>query len=403
MSNFREAFEKGQQGSNIGLPMGEGLEDISVDIRGTQRAMIYVIAAAPKGGKSTFVDNAFVIAPCLFVMINNALYHKYILEGLTQEQIFTQYNIRYLDFEIIYNSYEMDRITKEFDFATHFLCIEHGIQFIKLEEGITVGGKNTIELCSDYLRGRIVDDNKKLVTVKPSIVEVLVKVYNERIIPLFGQYDSQGKLEKKGIIIFLEHRENPTGIRKYLINHAEKNGVVHYEKFIGTDGKTHQKMIGYTPLNPDKTTYVITDHMRKLVREQKFTLKETVDKFSEYAVELKNIIKYTFVHIIHLNRSMTDVSRMKHQDDMLYPNSDDVKETGNLAEDCDFMFTLFNPNDDRYQLNKHFGKMIKDIHGNLLFPNLRSIHLVENRHGPYPLHYRTNMFGATKRFEKIKT
>lgn len=402
MSNFREAFEKGQQGANVGLPMGEGLEDISQDIRGTQRAMIYVVAAAPKGGKSTFVDNAFVIAPCLYVMTNNAIYDKYIEEGLTSEQIFQQHNLRRLEFEIIYNSYEMDRITKEFDFATHFLNVEYGIERISLDNGVTVGGKNTIELCSDYLRGRIVDDNKKLITVKPEIVEVLIKVYNERIIPLFGQYDSLGRLEKKGMITFLEHRENPTGIRKYLIEYAEKHGVVNYTKFVGTDGKTHQKMVSYTPINPDRIVYVVTDHMRKLVREQKFTLKETVDKFSEYAVELKNILKFTFIHIIHLNRSMTDVNRMKHQEDMLYPNSDDVKETGNLAEDCDYMFTLFNPNDDRYQLFKHFGKIIKERNGNLLYPNLRSIHLVENRHGPYPLHYRTNMFGATKRFQKLK-
>lgn len=338
----------------------------------------------------------------MFVITNNAMYDKYISDGLTKEQIFEQHQIRHIDLEIIYNSYEMDRVTKEFDFAVHFLFVEHGIQFIKLDAGVTCGGKDTVELSTDYLRGRLIDDNKKLITVKPSVVEVLKKVYNERIIPLFGMYDSTGKLEKKGMIIFLEHRENPTGIRKYLIEYAEKHGVVHYTKFVGTDGKTHQKMSGYTPLNPDKIVYVITDHMRKLVREQKFTLKETVDKYSEYSVELKNMLKFTFIHIIHLNRAMTDVNRMKYQEDMLYPNSDDVKETGNLAEDCDYLFTIFNPNDDRYQLSKHFGKHIKDRHGNLLLPNLRSIHLVENRHGPYPLHFRTNMFGITKCFEQIK-
>ena len=71
--NFIEAYKKGQEGTNKGLPMGEGLENISAAINDLQRAMIYVVAGAAKGGKSTLVDAGFVIGPCLFV-INKLLY-----------------------------------------------------------------------------------------------------------------------------------------------------------------------------------------------------------------------------------------------------------------------------------------------------------------------------------------
>lgn len=399
--NLIEAYKKGQEGANKGLPMGEGLENISAAINDLQRAMIYVVAGAAKGGKSTLVDAGFVIGPCLFVINNNFTYLKLLNDGFTKEQIKSIHNISYIDLEIIYYSYEIDRISKEFDFVAHFLNYDFGIQNISLDEGVLYEGKNIIELSSNYLRGILSDDNGKMIKVKPSIFEAIKTVYENRIIPLFGEYDVKGDLIKKGIISFFENKDNPTGIRNSLIKHAELNGKITYSKFTGADGKIHKRIVKYEPNNPDKYTFVITDHLRKLIPERGFTAKQTVDKFSEYAVEMKISFKYSFVHIIHLNRSMTDTNRIKQQDDMLYPNSDDVKETGNLAEDCDVMLTIFNPNDDRYNLTKHFGKMIKDRANNLLYPYMRSIHLVESRHTIYPKHFRVDMLGGIKKFKQL--
>ena len=55
-------------------------------------------------------------------------------------------------------------------------------------------------------------------------------------------------------------------------------------------------------------------------------MKENVDKMIEYMVDIRNMYKYTFVPIIHLNRSMTDVNRLKFMDDMIFPNGDDIKD-----------------------------------------------------------------------------
>ena len=69
--NFQTAFEKGQAGSNKGLSLGPGLERVSRAINGLQRGMIYGIAAAPKVGKSTICDAAFVIGPWLDAVSKN--------------------------------------------------------------------------------------------------------------------------------------------------------------------------------------------------------------------------------------------------------------------------------------------------------------------------------------------
>lgn len=65
------------------------------------------------------------------------------------------------------------------------------------------------------------------------------------------------------------------------------------------------------------------------------------------------------------------------------------------------MFTMFNPNDERFKLTEHFGKIIKDGDGNELYPKMRTVHLVENRHGDSPEHFRLNMHGNVKRFEQL--
>lgn len=368
MSNFIEEYKKGQTEGNKGLPMGEGLSHIGRIIGNVQKGRMYGIAAAPKAGKSTFVDYGFVIMPIL-----NSLE--------TGDPL-----------EVIYLSFELDRVSKEFDFAAFFLFYDYNITHIQLDEGVTVDGQNVIKISANYLRGRILDDNDKVVKVKSSIEEALKTVYFERIIPLFGEYDKNGILIAPGIITFIEQKDNPTGLYKYLLNHAEK-----YGKF----KKLGKRILSYIPHDPRKTTIVVTDHLRKLILERGWQKKQTVDKYIEYTVDIRNWCNYTFVHIIHLNRNMTKMDRLKNFSDLLYPNSDDIKDTGNLAEDADYVFTLFNPNDERYNLQKHFGEVIKDKAGNELYPQMRTVHLVESRHCDFPRHWRVNMEGSYKNFEKL--
>lgn len=371
--NFIEEYKKGQKGGNKGLPMGNGLMNVSKAINGVQKGRIYGIAAAPKAGKSTFVDYSFVVQPFLYAITYN------------------------IPIEWIYFSFELDRVSKEFDFAAYFLFHDFNIRTISLPEGVTKGGESIIDLSPDYLRGRLQDDEGKIITVSEEIFEMLKQVYANRIIPLFGEFDMYGKQLKKGYITFIEEKDNPTGIYKYLKRHAEKDG-----KFVTTQYGKSTRITGYNANNPNKYTIIITDHLRKLIPERGWQMKQTVDKFIEYSVELRNWCGYTFVHIIHLNRGMTEVGRMKEFGDMLFPGSDDIKDTGNLAEDADYVFTIFNPNDQRYNLKKHFGEIIKDSKDNPIFPNLRTIHLVESRHCEFPQHFRANMFGGIKNFEQLK-
>lgn len=378
--NFTTAYMLGQEGSNQGLSMGEGLSEVSNAVNGIQKAMIYGIAAGPKVGKSTFADFVFVIQAYIESIINNT------------------------PLEIIYYSFEIDRISKEFDFASHFLMRDHNIHMIRLPEGVTMKGESTIEMSSNYLRGKLKDDNGEMIKVSDHVDQHLELVYRNRLVPLFGEYDEEtGKQISEGVITFIEQKENPTGIRNYLIEDAKKHGDFIEETYHNkATNSTGTKILGYKPHNDDRFVIVVTDHLRKLKLERGFKMKETVDKYIEYSVEIRNWCKYSFIHIIHLNRSMSDMTRLKYAGDMLFPNGDDIKDTGNLSEDADFLFTMLNPNDERFNLTEHFGWKIRDKAGNPLYPKMRTIHLVESRHTEFPQHFRVNMVGGTKNFSKVK-
>lgn len=372
--NFNIAFIEGQKGMNQGLSMGEGLKKISFKVRGVQRGKIYVSAGAAKAGKSTFTNYAFIIGPYL-EYLNNI--------GTSREK----------EVEWIYYSLEMSRVDQEFEFVVFFIYHFFGVFEIELPPEITVDGETTIPFSSDYLKGLLQDDNGDVVLVNDTIKEYMISMYEEHIVRLFGEYDEDGILIEPGMITFITSPDNPTGIYYNLMDHAALHG-----KLIKTGKKGFERITGYVANNPNKFTIVVLDHIRKLVLERGFSEKQNMDKMSSYFVILRDLLGYTFVNIVHLNRSLNDLDRFKQFGDLLYPNSDMIMSTGNLVQDANYVFTIMDPNDDRYNLIKHFGLKIKDNNRNQLYPWLRSIHLVESRHIKCPVHFRVNMNGGLKAF-----
>lgn len=366
--NFTTEFKKGQEGKNIGLSTGSKALDKA--IRGIQRKHIYGVAASPKVGKTTLVDFAFVLSP----------YEDAIAKGIIDKVNW------------IYFSFEIDRIRKEYKFASHYFAKDYGISNFRYKDRL-------IPMTPDYLLGKLLDDEDKLIPVSPEHFEILKEIYAKRIIPLFGEYDLQGKQISRGKINFIGEKDNPTGMRNLLLAIAKDNGEFIYETYYteNDEGKkvTKQRIIGYRPKDEESIWIVITDHIRKLKMERNFQLKQNVDKWLEYQVELRDWCGFTFVDICHLNRTIADVQTIKFGGETLYPTGDHLKDTGNLSEDCNVLMTMFNPNDEKYGIEKHFGLELEG------FPNYRSIHIVESRDTHCPQHIQMNMFGGTNRFADI--
>lgn len=371
--NFVEAFVKGQSGTNVGLPTG--LPSLDNAINGLQQKTMIGLASPPKIGKSTLTDYCFLLYPYLHCVETNR------------------------KIEWIYFSFEMDRIQKEFKFACFFLMYDYNISTY-------IHNNKEEPLSSDYLQGKVKDkQTNQVILIEPRISDALREIYRNRIVPLFGEYDVKGNQLSKGVITFIERKKTSDEMRSIIENHAKGEGIVSY-KDIECINPTGQKFFikepdYYTPQDENKFTVIITDTLRKIRRDKGQTLKDAVDLWISHGVEMRNLYRYTFVNIIHSNRSLSNIDRLKHMAEFLYPTGDDVKDTGNLSEEADFMLTLFNPTDEKYGITKHFGLDLYDANHNLIHPYYRSLHLVESRHGHCPLHMQTNIVANLGYFVKL--
>lgn len=372
MANFVTSFQEGKQGNSFGLTTG--ILGLDLAINRIQKKYSYGLAAAPKVGKTTLADYSFVLSPYL--------------EAIELGTID--------DVEFIYWSFEIDRVSKEFKYAAFFMAHDYS------EYTFTHKGK-VYSMNQDYLQGKqlhkLEDGTSEQIPISPEHEEKLKEIYIKRIIPLFGEWSATGKQLSKGKITFIEERDNPTGMWKFLLNHARQNGKFVEEEYFTLDDQSNRvrktRVTGFLPNNPKKTTIIITDHLRKMKLERGFSMKANIDKWLEYSTEIRNFCSYTFVHIVHSNRALANIDRLKYAGEFIFPTGDDTKDSGNFAEECTVLMTLFNPNDEKYNLTKHFGVELAG------FPNYRSIHITEARYTECPVHIQTNMYGGVNMFTPL--
>lgn len=347
MEDFLIKMEAGRHGLNKGLITEPEL--FAKAINNIQRKTTYLIFAAPKTFKTKFVDSFFVLHPFL----RNP--HE--------------------DIEWDYFSFEVDRINKVADWIAFFFWHDYKIKY----------SANHI-LC----RG----DNK----VKGEHWSMVEKILKDRIVPLMGNYDSKGKKISSGKLNFIEERDNPTGIRNYLLSKIKKEGEMLYEEYETEENGeivSKKRLSGFNHAKPEKFRIVITDHVRKLRRERGFTMKENLDKYSDYQVQLRNLFGFTFVNIIHTNRSVSDTNRLSmNEGKYLTPMLDDVKDSGNLGEDLNVGISLLNP--ELYKIRNHFDYNVADWKG-----MYRSLHLIASRDTEAPKDMALIGDGANNLFKSL--
>src|SRR5690606_32910535 len=119
----------------------------------------------------------------------------------------------------------------------------------------------------------LLDDNENPIKMHEDLIPLLKRVYEDRIVPLFGEYSVDGTQLTKGLITFKEGRENPTGVYKDILAIAETEGK------LVTDGFNNP--FSFVPNDPTKYKIVVIDHIRKLKPERGWQIKQTIDKMSE--------------------------------------------------------------------------------------------------------------------------
>lgn len=136
---------------------------------------------------------------------------------------------------------------------------------------------------------------------------------------------------------------NPTGIRNELFKHFESRGKLVYEPYVDENGTTKQRIVGYTPNDPDEITIAAIDHLALMKDERGFDTKQNIDKMSEYSIFLRNVFKLSIFYLQQFNDGLSSVERSKFKGVDLSPQKSDFKDSRNPYTDADVVIGLMSP------------------------------------------------------------
>jgi hypothetical protein len=100
-------------------------------------------------------------------------------------------------------------------------------------------------------------------------------------------------------------------------------------------------IVDYVPNNPGLITLVVIDHIGLIGYNNYKDLKEAIDKASRTLVFFRNMFNFSPVVISQINRSSEQMDR--RENDSWMPMLSDIKNTGNVAEDCNTAIGIASP------------------------------------------------------------
>lgn len=188
--------------------------------------------------------------------------------------------------------------------------------------------------------------------------------------------------EYQSIIKFFEEKivfssqTNPTGIYLECKRFAEENGIIHRKtvKYKDERGNTVESDKGfdyYEQNNPKQYRIIFVDHLGLVSVEKGMDLRQSMNKMSEYFVELRNRYNYTPI-IIHQQAMFESLDAYKM--DKLEPQISNLGDAKAVARDLDLCIGVFSPY--KYNLPNYKGYDITKFKDNIRF-----VSVLLNRNG----------------------
>lgn len=159
-------------------------------------------------------------------------------------------------------------------------------------------------------------------------------------------------LEYRSILDFFEEHvhfiteRNPTACWKTVNNYAVEAGTVH-KKVIEIENKEtgikQQKEVFdfYEPKDPDEYVEIIWDHAGLTALERNMSLKESIDKLSEYFMIFRN--HYNYIPILLQQQNSDTISLDAFKAKRIAPTLNGLADTKNTGKDCSMMLGITNP------------------------------------------------------------
>lgn len=162
------------------------------------------------------------------------------------------------------------------------------------------------------------------------------KILPQNILDLLesGEYISILKFYEENVIFLTER--NPTGIWRMMLKYAQDTGTIHYKDINITNKETglvetRQVFDYYEPHDIKEYVLCITDHVSLLESERGYDLRQTINKFSEYMMILRN--KYHIIPIVVQQQSTETSSLEAFKNNKIRPTTAGLADSKYTSKD----------------------------------------------------------------------
>lgn len=202
------------------------------------------------------------------------------------------------------------------------------------------------------------------------------KPLNQDILYMLQHEEYQKIIKFFEEVVIFSDQTNPTGIYLECKKFAEENGIVHRKivKYKNEQGETVESAKGfdyYEQNDPKEYRIIFVDHLGLVSVEKGMDLRQSMNKMSEYFVELRNRYNYTPI-IIHQQAMFESLDAYKM--DKLEPQISNLGDAKAVARDLDLCIGVFSPY--KYNLPNYKGYDITKFKDNIRF-----VSVLLNRNG----------------------
>lgn len=194
------------------------------------------------------------------------------------------------------------------------------------------------------------------------------RVLSEDIIELLNSKEYTDIIKFFEDSVIFSASQNPTGVYTECRRYAEEHGTVYKKKqkvkdeFTG-ETKEIDAFDYYVQDDPDEYRIIFYDHVSLTNTERGLTLKQSIDKLSEYFVVLRNRYKFSIVAI--QQQAFIGESLDAYKENRLRPTIANLSDSKYLARDANIVLGLFNPY--KYELPEYQKYDITKLKDNVRF------------------------------------
>ena len=202
------------------------------------------------------------------------------------------------------------------------------------------------------------------------------KILDSHVLDLLNSEEYRKILDFFEKTVIFSESSNPSGVwfecKKYALEHGHI--VTKKQKIKGELGETKEidSFDYYVPDDPDEYRIIFYDHISLINTENGMSLKQSIDKLSEYCVILRN--KYNFTPVVIQQQAFAGESLDAFKEKKLRPTVANLSDSKYPSRDANVVLGLFSP--AKHDLREYMGYDITKLKDNVRF-----LEVLVNRNG----------------------